>query len=115
MPMAGMRSASREAVGERGAHQQGAGQPRALGVADAVNSLNFLLAASRTRRVSGHEPADVVARGELGHHAAVGLVHRHLRVHGVRQQAPRRAPSYRATPVSSQEVSMPRISMRIGF
>jgi hypothetical protein len=31
--------------------------------------------------------ADVVAAGQLGHHAAVGLVHLHLAVQGMRQQA----------------------------
>ena len=36
-----------------------------------------------------HDAPDVVARRELGHHAAVGLVHRDLRVQRVREQAPR--------------------------
>ena len=34
-----------------------------------------------------HQAPDVVARGELGHHAAVLVVHLDLRMHRVREQA----------------------------
>ena len=35
-----------------------------------------------------HEPPDMVPGREFGHHAPIGLVHRDLGVHGVREQLP---------------------------
>jgi hypothetical protein len=38
-----------------------------------------------------HEPADMVARSKLGHHAAVRLMHRNLGMHRVGEEPPRLA------------------------
>ena len=81
----------RHRMRERSADQEGAGEPRALRVTDtaqvAGRFMRFFQHLARER----HQPADVVARSELRHHAAVRLVHRDLRMHGVREQPSRAA------------------------
>ena len=73
--------------GEPRAHEQGTGQTRPLGESDHVD-----LAAVHAGLVQhapgqrNHSP-NVVTRGQLRHHATIGLVHVGLAVQGVRPQA----------------------------
>ncbi len=70
-----------------GADQQRARKPGSLGVGDCVQILQFATAACEYFAGERHDTADVVARGQFRNHAAVGLVHRDLRVQCVRQEA----------------------------
>jgi hypothetical protein len=84
MPMAGTASAAASAC----ANEKRAGEARALGVGHRPEIRG--LAACLRQQVAGerHEAPDVVARGELRHHPAVGLVHVDLRVHCMAEEAP---------------------------
>ena len=77
-----------ERVGEGSADQQGAGEPGALGIAHAAQLGHPVSGAFENQARERHEAPNVVARGKLGHDPAVGLVHRHLRMHHVGEQAP---------------------------
>gem|GEM_PF-11270 len=81
----------RQAMGKRSADEERTGQARPFGVADALQVAE--LPARRVEYPAGkrRQAADVVAGGELGHHPAIGLVHRHLRMQRMRQQPPGRA------------------------
>jgi hypothetical protein len=76
-----------QAAGHRHAGEQRARQPRALGAGHGIDVTQA--AAGIGQRLSGErqQPADVVTRGELGHHAAVALVHGHLRMQALGEQA----------------------------
>ena len=77
----------RERIGDAGADEERAGQPRPLGVGDGVDvrepgpRLAHHLADQRQ-----HAP-DVIARGEFGYHPAVFAVHRDLRMQRMCEQA----------------------------
>jgi hypothetical protein len=70
-------------LGEAGADQQGAGQARSGRVGDGVDVPAAAPASASTALQQRNQAPDVVARGQFGHHAAVGLVHRDLRMHGM--------------------------------
>ncbi len=76
-----------ERVGEGSANQQGSGETRALGIADALQIPRGAPGLAKDLAREGHQSLDVVARGEFRHHAAVGLVHGNLGMHGVADQA----------------------------
>jgi hypothetical protein len=101
-------------AGHARAHQQRAGQAGAPGVGDHVDIAQRSRPRPAPVRQRQHA-ADVVAAGQFRHHAAVGLVHGDLAVQRVRaSSAARRAPcgSTSATPVSSQDDSIPNTSMK---
>ena len=77
----------RKRMRERRAHQQRAGEARALGIADARQVRRAPPRAGEHLTSERHKPPDVVARSQLWDHAAVSLVHRDLRMHGVGEQA----------------------------
>ncbi len=79
-----------ERMRERGADQQRPGESRSLGVSDRLQFLDPPARAPEQGPGERHQAAHMVARGELRHHSAVGLVHVHLRVHGMGEQPPRR-------------------------
>ena len=73
----GLPSAKAERAGDARADQQRAGEPRPLRVGDAVEVARARGPRSAsTCRDQRQQAPDVVARGELGHHAAVGRVQR---------------------------------------
>ncbi len=82
----GLAERKAQTVGDTGADEQCARQPRSLRIGDAVE-----IDQSATRRLNHafdqrYEAPNVVARCEFGHDPAVGFMHRHLRVQLVRQQ-----------------------------
>ncbi len=76
-----------QAAGDRGAHQQGPGQARALGVGDRVDVGERHVGLGQRLLQQGDGAPDMVARGQLRHHAAVLLVHGDLGMQGVGEQA----------------------------
>ena len=75
-----------QCIGKAGTGQQSAAQAGALGVghgADVGIAFARLLQTGLSER---HQAADMVAAGQLRHHAAVFGVHGHLRVQLMRQQ-----------------------------
>ncbi|MNN20641.1 hypothetical protein D3C81_1339320 [compost metagenome] len=76
-----------ERIGDRSAHQQCAGKPRPLGVGNGVDVLARAAGVVQHLAQQGQHAADMVARGQFGHHAAVFAVHGDLRVQRVREQA----------------------------
>ena len=76
-----------EAPGERGTGQQCPHQTGACGVSHALDRGRRTPAGREGFTNQRQEPAHVVARGELGHHAAVRVVQRVLAVKRVREQA----------------------------
>ena len=75
-----------ERAGDAGADQQRAGKPRTARVGDAVQVARR--DACRGERLLGqrHHAAHVVARRQFRHDAAIGLVHRDLRMQRLREQ-----------------------------
>ncbi len=73
--------------GDTRAHQQCTGQPRPFGVGNAFNILKGAIRFLQHLAGERQDAADMVARGEFRHHAAVFGVHRHLGMQGVRKQA----------------------------
>jgi hypothetical protein len=97
------------------AHQQRARQAGAAREGDDVDVVLRQRRVGQRRLEQRQHAPHVVARRQLRHHAAVGLVHPDLAVQRLRTQARqrrRRSVSTSATPVSSQEDSMPRTIMR---
>jgi len=76
-----------QAAGKRGADQQRAGQPRTLGVGDRIDLRQRSAAVLEGLLQQRNRAADVVARCQFRHHAAVRRMHRNLRVQRMRQQA----------------------------
>ena len=72
-----------ERVGEGSTNQQGSGESRALGVSDPLQIPRGASGFAKDLACQGDQSLDVIGGGVLGHHAAVGLVHRDLRVHRV--------------------------------
>ena len=68
------------------AHQQRPGQTRSSGVGHHVDVAQGAPRFGQHLTRERQHPADVVAAGQLGHHAAIGLVHLDLAVERVRQQ-----------------------------
>jgi hypothetical protein len=79
-----------QGCGEPRSDQQGAGQTGALGEGDRIDVASVRAGLVQDAPGQGNEAPDVVTRGQLRHHATVGLVHVGLAVQGVRQQ-PRQA------------------------
>ena len=83
----GLAKGKGQRAGVGGAGKQGAAQAGALGVGNGVDvgvsNSGFGQAGPGER----HQPADVVAAGQFGHHAAVFGVHGHLGVQRVADQA----------------------------
>jgi hypothetical protein len=77
-------------MGEGGAHQQSSGQTRTGRVAHPGEIVNISLCLPKHLSRQRDEAPDMVARGELGHHAPVGLVHGDLRMDRVRGEPPGR-------------------------
>jgi hypothetical protein len=75
-----------ESVGGACADQQSAGEPGPSCVGDATDVSDAQPGLVQDLACEGQNAADVVARGELGNHAAVLRMHRHLRVQGMREQ-----------------------------
>ena len=71
---------------EGSANQQGAGEPGTLGVADALEISHLALCALENQARERHQALDMVAGREFRNDAAVDLVHRDLRMHGVGEQ-----------------------------
>jgi hypothetical protein len=84
-----------QGTGHARAHQQRPGQARAAGVG---HHIHLARAAARLGstwvRQRQHAP-DVVAAGQLGHHAAIGLVHVDLAVQRMGQQSGHTGPRCR--------------------
>ena len=82
------RLAQRGRQGHRhaGTDQQRTGQPRPARVGHQVDVLQGATGVGQHLARQRQHAADVVARGQFGHHAAVGLVHVHLAVQRLRQQ-----------------------------
>jgi hypothetical protein len=87
-PQGGDTQRKAEGMGEGGAHQQGPGEPRARGVAHGGQIVNISLRLAQHLPRQRNEAPDVVARGKLGDHPPVGLVHGHLGMHRLRDEAP---------------------------
>src|SRR5690606_9569020 len=83
------RLAQREGRGgpEGGAHQQRAGQARPGGIGDRVDRVEGDARGLADLAHEARQAPDVVARGELRDHAAVALVHRHLGMQRLAEQA----------------------------
>ena len=77
----------REAAREGGAGEQCPDEPRAGRVGDPVQVLRLRARAFQCPSGQGQEPADMIARGELGHDAPIGAVQVHLAEELVREQA----------------------------
>src|SRR5439155_5896120 len=69
------------------ADEQRAGEPRPLRVRDAIEVAKRQSRLSEDRLRERHDASNMIARRELGDNAAVGLVHRDLRMQCVRKQA----------------------------
>ena len=78
----------RQRIGEAGADQQRAGQPRPLRVGDRSQRRQAQPGFGQHPPGQRYHPPDVVARRQFRHDAAVFGVHRHLGMHCLRQQAP---------------------------
>jgi N6-L-threonylcarbamoyladenine synthase len=76
------------AARDRRADEQGARQARTLRVRDGIDVGRRDIRSLQRLLQQGDRAADMVARGQFRHHAAIFLVHRHLRVQRMRQQAP---------------------------
>ncbi|MNS94906.1 hypothetical protein D3C72_1291380 [compost metagenome] len=74
-------------IGHRGADQQRAGKARALGEGDGVDVLAGAAGIGQHLFEQRQHTADMVARGEFGHHAPIVAVHGDLRVQRMREQA----------------------------
>ena len=72
--------------GETRTHQQGTGQPRTLRVGHQVDVATAQPGLGEHLAREGNDSSDVIARGQFGHHAPVGLVHVGLAVQDVRQE-----------------------------
>ena len=79
-----------ERVGEGGPGEQSAGKAGALRIGDRPELRNGAAGTREHVPGEGYEAPDMVARGELGDHAAVGFMHLDLGVHHVREQPPGR-------------------------
>ncbi len=87
-PAPAMPSAKPSALATLAPTSSAPASPGPLRVGDRRRGRRARAPASRSTRFGQrHHAPDVVARGELGHHAAVRLVHRHLRMQRVGQQA----------------------------
>src|SRR5436190_9282334 len=73
-------------VGEGSANQQRAGETWALGIANSPQIPRAASGFAEDLAGKGHQSLDMIARGELGHHAAVNVVHCHLRMNGVAEE-----------------------------
>ena len=71
-------------LGVSDSDQQGAGQPRPLGHGQGVNGLISLSGVSQCFANHRHNRLQMLARSQLRHHAAIGLVGGDLRKHHVR-------------------------------
>jgi len=106
----------RQTVGHAGADQKGTGQARAFGIGDCVDLIQRPPAGGEHLAGQGQQAPDVVAGGKLRHHAAVFGMHVDLECRAW-ASSPLAYPcsgagsSNRATPVSSQDVSIPKTSM----
>ena len=76
-------------LGEGAADEQRAGQSRTARVGHRIDVGQRFSGLFQRRPQQGYDAANMVARGELGHHAAVVGMHRHLRMQVVREQAGR--------------------------
>jgi len=76
-----------KAVRERRADEERAREPRTLREGDRIQLALRGAGSMQHRAHEGKYAPDVVSRRELGHHAAVLIVQRHLRVQRMRQQA----------------------------
>jgi ABC-type multidrug transport system fused ATPase/permease subunit len=77
-------------VGDARADEQRAGEARPLGAGDGVERRLRRIRLGQHRLDQRHEPADVIARREFRHHAAVARVQVDLRMQPVREQPRRR-------------------------
>ena len=73
-------------AGHAGAHQQCAGQARASGEGHHVDIGQRGAGLGQHLTGQWQYTADVVTRGQLGHHATKGLVHQHLAVQSMGAQ-----------------------------
>ena len=78
---------SSQSGGKARSHQQGPDEARACRVGHAVNRLPAGPGIGQRLANQGQKPANMVAGGQFGHDAAIGLVHRNLAVQTMRQQA----------------------------
>ena len=78
---------SSQRAGHARAHQQGAGQARSTGVGHHIHIGQRVACTGHHLAGEWQHAPDVVAAGQLGHHAAIGLVHLDLAVQRVREQA----------------------------
>jgi hypothetical protein len=76
----------RQRLGKGRTDQQGARQTRSLSVGNGIDLGQRAAAVGKNLAQQGYDATDMIARGEFGHHPAVGLMHAHLRVQGVREQ-----------------------------
>ena len=81
---------SGEPLGQTRSDQQCAGQPWPLGKRDRIECCPVHARLAHYPLDKPSEPLDVVSRGKLGHHAAVGCVQGHLTVEGLGQDLPGR-------------------------
>ena len=76
----------RQTAGHSSAHQQSARQPRAAGKRQHIYVVQLQLRVLKHLLGKGQHTANVVAAGQLGHHAPIGLVQLNLAVQGLPQQ-----------------------------
>ena len=77
-----------EGMSKRSADQKRTRQAGAFGIANSFKIHRLTTRSGEHFPGQRHEAPDMVAGGELGHDAPVGVVHRYLGVHGVRKQTP---------------------------
>ena len=104
-------AAQRQAFGKVYAHQQSANQPRRIGHGDGVNGgkEGYSLLPKRGAPTPGNR-LTVAAGGDLRHHPAIQFMFFHLGSNNVALST-RRPSSTTAAAFSSQELSIPRISI----
>ncbi|MNT35907.1 hypothetical protein D3C72_1719560 [compost metagenome] len=77
-----------EGLRHAGADQQGAGQTRPCRIGHRADVGHLQAGLFEHLAGQGHDTADMVARGEFGHHAPIFLVHGDLGMQRVRKQTP---------------------------
>ncbi len=82
-----LRERETECIGDRRADQQRPREARSLRVRDPVEVAQRNAALGKHALRERNDALNVIARRELGHHAAVRLMHRHLRMQRVREEA----------------------------
>ena len=76
-----------QAASEASTDQQRAGQPWSFGVGHRIHIGQWYAGLLQRAVQQWQQAADVIARGQLRHHAAIGVMQGHLRMQRMREQA----------------------------